>query len=302
MKILANDGLNEMAVKILTKAGHDVITQHVPQDELISYINNNQIETILVRSATKVRENLIKECPNLKFIGRAGVGVDNIDIDFAKQADRIVFNTPSASSRSVAELIMGLIYSWNRGIHHSHYSIASYSFKELKKELESGREVLGQTIGIIGFGRIGREVAKLAQANGLRVLVHDPYLPEELSHMQTSKDKLLAEADFVTIHVSGSDEILNENDFELMKPTAVVMNASRGGCINEEDLIKCIEAKKIAGACLDTFIDEPNPWNHLLNHHNVLATPHIGGSTVEAQERIGIELASKLLEYVEQKA
>lgn len=297
MKILANDGLNQIAVQMLTEAGHEVITTHVPQEELISYINENQIETILVRSATKVRESLIKECPNLKFIGRAGVGVDNIDVDFAKESGRIVFNTPAASSRSVAELIMGLIYSWNRGIHHSHYSIASYSFKELKKELESGREVLGQTLGIIGYGRIGREVARLATANGMKVMAYDPYVDTSYT-----KEDILRNSDFVTIHVSGSDEILNEKDFELMKPTAVVMNASRGGCVNEEDLIRFVEDKKLGGACLDTFMDEPNPWNHLLNHHFVLATPHIGGSTVEAQERIGTELASKLLEYASQMA
>lgn len=294
MKILANDGLNNNAIHILTINGHEVITQHVPQSELLDYINTNNIETILVRSATKVREDIILGCPNLKFIGRAGVGVDNIDVAIAKEHGKIVFNTPSASSRSVAELVMGLIYTWNRGIHHSHYSIASYSFKELKKELESGREVLGQTLGIIGYGRIGKEVANLAVANGMNVIAYDPYIDTNYT-----KEDILKNSDFVTIHVSGSDEILNEKDFELMKPTAVVINASRGGCVNEEDLIRCIEAKKLGGACLDTFIDEPTPWNHLLNHHFVLATPHIGGSTVEAQERIGIELASKLLEYIE---
>lgn len=297
MKILANDGLNSKAVEILTEAGHEVITVHVPQENLINYINENNIETILVRSATKVRKDLISACPNLKFIGRAGVGVDNIDVEFAEQNGRQVFNTPAASSRSVAELIMGLIYSWNRGIHHSHYSIATYSFKELKKELESGREVLGQTLGVIGYGRIGREVARLASANGMKVMAYDPYVDTSYT-----KEDILKNSDFVTIHVSGSDEILNENDFELMKPTAVVINASRGGCVNEEDLIRFIEDKKLGGACLDTFIDEPNPWNHLLNHHFVLATPHIGGSTVEAQERIGIELASKVLELTSQTA
>ena len=297
MKILANDGLNSKAVEILTEAGHEVITVHVPQENLINYINENDIETILVRSATKVRKDLISACPNLKFIGRAGVGVDNIDVEFAEQNGRQVFNTPAASSRSVAELIMGLIYSWNRGIHHSHYSIATYSFKELKKELESGREVLGQTLGVIGYGRIGREVARLASANGMKVMAYDPYVDTSYT-----KEDILKNSDFVTIHVSGSDEILNENDFELMKPTAVVINASRGGCVNEEDLIRFIEDKKLGGACLDTFIDEPTPWNHLLNHHFVLATPHIGGSTVEAQERIGIELASKVLELTSQTA
>jgi D-3-phosphoglycerate dehydrogenase len=299
MKILANDGLNSRAVDILTEAGHEVITTHVPQDQLIDYINQNQIETILVRSATKVRKDLIQVCPDLKFIGRAGVGVDNIDVEEAKLAGKIVFNTPAASSRSVAELVMGLIYSWNRSIHHSHYSIATYNFKELKKELESGREVKGQTLGIIGYGRIGAEVAKLAMANGMKTMAYDPYLTVGGLY---SKEDVLKNADFVTIHVSGSDEILNASDFELMKPTAVVINASRGGCVNEEDLIEYIENKKLGGACLDTFMDEPNPWNHLLNHHFVLATPHIGGSTVEAQERIGIELADKLLSYVKDLA
>lgn len=297
MKILANDGLNSKAVEILNEAGHEVITSHVPQEQLIDYINENHIEAILVRSATKVRKDLIEACPNLMFIGRAGVGVDNIDVEFAEQHGRKVFNTPAASSRSVAELVMGLIYTWNRGIHHSHYSIATYNFKELKKELESGREVLGQTLGVIGYGRIGREVAKLATANGMKVMAYDPYVDTNYT-----KEDILKNSDFVTIHVSGSSEILNENDFALMKPTAVVINASRGGCVNEEDLIRFIEDKKLGGACLDTFMDEPTPWNHLLNHHFILATPHIGGSTVEAQERIGIELASKVLELSSQTA
>ena len=297
MNILANDGLDSVAVNELERLGHTVHTKNVPQSELINWINENQIECLMVRSATKVKADVLEACPGLKYIGRAGVGVDNIDIESAKQNGKIVFNTPTASSRSVAELVVGMIYSWSRNIHYANMMLQVDNFKALKKELEdTSFEISGKTLGIIGFGSIGREVQKLASANGMKTLIHDPYLPAELDHISCSKDRLLSESDFVTVHISGSTEVLNMDDFNKMKNTAEVINASRGGCINEEDLLRAVNQDILGGACLDTFMNEPTPMSELVNHPWILVTPHIGGATVEAQGKIGMELVTKLTE------
>ena len=300
MNILVNDGLDQEAIQALKDAGHTVYTDTIPQTELIDWINTHNIECLMVRSATKVKADVLSACPGLKYVGRAGVGVDNIDLESAKQNGTTVFNTPTASSRSVAELVMGMIYSWSRNIHYANMLLQSDNFKTLKKELEDiSFEISGKTLGIIGFGSIGREVQKLATANGMRVLIHDPYLPEELEHITCTKDQLLSESDFVTVHISGSTEVLNMDDFNKMKNTAVVINASRGGCINEEDLLQAVNHDILGGACLDTFMNEPAPMPELVNHPWILVTPHIGGATVEAQGKIGMELVNKLADLTE---
>jgi D-3-phosphoglycerate dehydrogenase len=300
MNILANDGLIQEAVEALEAQGHEVYTDGITAENLANWINQNNIECLFVRSATKVNSELIANCPNLKYIGRAGVGVDNIDLEAAKAHNKVVFNTPTASSRSVAELVMGFIYSYSRNIAYSNMQLSTDNFKSLKKELEDfNTEVQGKTLGVIGYGNIGQSVVKLAQANGMRVLIYDPYIIEELDHITVTKDKLLAESDYVTIHISGSTEVLNIEDFIKMKRDAVVINTSRGGCVNEEDLIEAIYQEMIMGACLDTFVGEPNPKAELINNPWILVTPHIGGATKEAQIKIGIELVKKLAEYTE---
>ena len=299
MNILANDGLNQEAIDALKANGHTVYIDTIIPDNLANWMNQNNIECLFVRSATKVTAELMAAVPGLKFVGRAGVGVDNIDLEAAKQNGIVVFNTPTASSRSVAELVMSMIYSWSRNLHYAHMHLSTDNFKSLKKELENmNTEVVGKTLGIIGFGSIGREVSKLAQANGMKVLIHDPYLPEEMEHVGVSKDRLLSESDFITIHISGKAEVLSKDDFMKMKRSGVVINTSRGGCINEDDLLDALSQEMIGGACLDTFTNEPNPNPALLNNPWVLSTPHVGGATVEAQTKIGMQLVEKLEQYI----
>lgn len=294
MNILANDGLHELAINKLEELGHIVFTQHIEQKDLAVWINENDVEALFVRSATKVREDLIKNCPNLKWIGRAGVGLDNIDVDYARENGRYVFNTPKASSRSVAELVMTYIYDWSRRVGPANYMMGNVAFNDVKKGISRiSYEVQGKTLGIIGFGNIGQTVATLAEANGMEILVYDPNMDSKWS---TSMETLLIESDFITVHIGGKAEVLNAADFEMTKPNAVVINTSRGGCINEEDLLNALKERQIAGACLDVFINEPEPDRRLLNNSRVIVTPHVGGSTREAQAKIGLELVDQLLE------
>jgi D-3-phosphoglycerate dehydrogenase / 2-oxoglutarate reductase len=293
MNILANDGLHELAINKLEELGHTVFTQHVEQKDLAVWINENDVEALFVRSATKVREDLIKNCPNLKWIGRAGVGLDNIDVDYATEQGRHVFNTPKASSRSVAELVMTYIYDWSRRVGPANYMMGNAAFNDVKKGISRiSYEVQGKTLGVIGFGNIGQTVATLAEANGMEILVYDPNVDSKWS---TSMETLLIESDFITVHISGKAEVLKAVDFEMTKPNAVVINTARGGCINEEDLLNAIKERRIAGACLDVFMNEPEPDRRLLNNSRVIATPHIAGSTREAQAKIGLELVDQLI-------
>ena len=296
MHILANDGLDTAAIKAFTQAGHTVYTGKINPEELATFINLKNVECLLVRSATKVTRELMEACPKLIYIGRAGVGMDNIDLNAAKDLDRNVFNTPRASSRSVAELVIGFIYTSSRHIHNATNTLSTDNFKELKKNLECSTQVYGNTLGVIGYGNIGREVTKLASANGMRVLIHDPYIINSLidASIFVSKEQILAESDFITIHISGKAEVLNASDIVKMKNNAIIINCSRGGCVNEQDLLDAIRTNTIAGACLDTFVGEPNPDERLLNNPRIITTPHIAGSTIEAQEAIGMELVSQL--------
>lgn len=294
MNILANDGLDELAINKLEELGHIVFTEYIEPKDLAVWINENGVEALFVRSATKVREDLIKNCPNLKWIGRAGVGLDNIDVDYAREHGRHVFNTPKASSRSVAELVMTYIYDWSRRVGPANYMMGNAAFNDIKKGISRiSYEVQGKTLGIIGFGNIGQTVASLAEANGMKILVYDPKV---VCKWSTSMETLLNESDFITVHISGKAEVLKAADFEMTKPSAVVINTARGGCVNEEDLLNAIKERQIAGACLDVFINEPEPDRRLLNNSRVITTPHIGGSTREAQTKIGLELVDQLLE------
>ena len=312
MKVLANDGLDQSGIDGLQKAGFEVITAKVPQEELINYINENQVRTLLVRSATKVRKDIIDACPSLKIIGRGGVGMDNIDVEYALEKCINVINTPAASSASVAELVFAHLFSGCRFLTDSNRKMpveGDSKFAELKKAYTKGVELRGKTIGIIGFGRIGQEVAKMALGLGMRVLAVDNFaekvnLKVEFFNGQSvdfeiktqSKEEVLKEADFVTLHVPAQKEfVIGQKEFDLMKNGAALVNCARGGVVDEEALLKALDSGKLAFAGLDVFINEPTPAKSILSHPKISLTPHTGASTNEAQDRIGISLAEQII-------
>ena len=312
MKVLANDGLDQSGIDGLQKAGFEVITTKVPQEELINYINENQVRTLLVRSATKVRKDIIDACPSLKIIGRGGVGMDNIDVEYAREKGINVINTPAASSASVAELVFAHLFSGCRFLTDSNRKMpveGDSKFAELKKTYTKGVELRGKTIGIIGFGRIGQEVAKMALGLGMRVLAVDNFaekvnLKVEFFNGQSvdfeiktqSKEEVLKEADFVTLHVPAQKEfVIGQKEFDLMKNGAALVNCARGGVVDEEALLKALDSGKLAFAGLDVFINEPTPAKSVLSHPKISLTPHTGASTNEAQDRIGISLAEQII-------
>ena len=313
-RILANDGISQAGVNALQNAGFEILTQHVEQDQLIDYINENQIVGLLVRSATKVRKDLIDACPNLKLIGRGGVGMDNIDVDYARSIGRVVVNTPAASSHSVAELVFAHMLSMSRGLYDSNRQMpleGETNFKGLKKSYSKGTELKGKTLGIIGFGRIGQATAKIAFGLGMDVVLTNKHdVPEhielELAQNQKVKfgiknstlEEVLMQSDFLTIHVPFQGKaLISKEQFELMKSNVCIVNAARGGVIDEVELLKALDEGLIAHAALDVFDNEPQPDMRVLMHPKLSLTPHIGGQTTEAQSRIGTELAEKIIEH-----
>ena len=312
IRILANDGIHPDGQKLLEDAGCEVITTRIDQDKLSSELNN--FDGILVRSATTVRQDLIDACPNLKVIGRGGVGLDNIDVDYAKAKGIAVFNTPAASSRSVAELVFGHIFSLSRFIHLSDRQMPSQgaeNFKGLKKNYAKGIELKGKTVGIIGLGRIGQEVAKIAFGLGMKVIGIDPYVEKPsvtleiggqsitVSIPQVTKEELLAQSDYISIHVPMLDQpVISSADMAKLKSGAILINASRGGMIDEDAMIAAVNDGTVGGFGLDVFRNEPTPASNLLNHDKISVTPHIGASTAQAQANIGIELAEKIIDYL----
>jgi D-3-phosphoglycerate dehydrogenase len=310
--ILANDGIDEVGKSILEKAGYTVITEKVNQEKLIEEINSKNIVALTVRSATKVRKDLIDTCPNLKVIARGGVGMDNIDVEYAKSVGKQVINTPAASSNSVAELVFAHLFNAVRFLYDSNRQMPSNGFDkfdDLKKKYAKGVELNGKTIGIVGFGRIGQTVAKIALGCGMKVLAFDPFVTEaeipieidglnELPKVKIKTiglDKLIKQADFFTFHVPGG-KLITKHEIANMKNGVVLVNTARGGVINEDDLLEGLNSGKITHACLDVFENEPRPSVAILNHPKISLTPHIGAATNEAQERIGVELAEKLID------
>lgn len=309
-KILANDGIDAKGKELLEKAGFTVVTEKVAQDQLTNAINTENYVALTVRSATKVRKDLIDACPTLKVIGRGGVGMDNIDVDYARAKGLQVINTPAASSHSVAELVFAHFFGLVRFLHDSNRKMplsGDTQFDVLKKKYAKGVELKGKTLGIIGFGRIGQEVAKIGLGIGMKVIAHDPFLTEAMIEIdihgvspvrvkiQTlAMDKILEEADFLTLHVP-SGKVIGAKEFASMKNGVCIVNAARGGVIDEQELLNALNSGKVAHAALDVFENEPNPMKNLLLHEKISLTPHIGAATEEAQERIGIELAEKMI-------
>lgn len=313
MKVLANDGISESGQIALKNAGFKVITTHVAQQQLENYINSNEIDVLLVRSATKVRKDIIDSCSSLKIIGRGGVGMDNIDVDYARSKGIKVFNTPKASSRSVAELVFAHFFGMVRFLHESNRNMpleGETRFSILKKSFSKGIELQGKTLGIIGLGRIGKETAKIALGLGMKVIAFDPFLKEaevSLSFFDgqkvtftidtASKEEVLQTSDFLTLHVPAQKEyVISKREFDLMKNGVFLTNAARGGVVDEKALIEAIENGKVARAALDVFEKEPTPEIQLLMNANLSLSPHIGAATYEAQNRIGIELAEQIIE------
>ena len=315
MIVLANDGISQVGVKKLENNGFKVITTNVAQEQLIDFINKNSITCLLVRSATKVRKDIIDSCKSLKLIGRGGVGMDNIDVEYAKTQGLSVINTPAASSISVAELVFAHIMTCSRFLHDSNRNMpleGDSNFKKLKKNYSKGSELKNKTLGIIGFGRIGQEVAKIGYGCGMNIIFCDHFLNEaEIKTIfsdgqniyfkpdSVSLDDLLNKSDYITLHVpSQKDYLLDEKEFSKMKDGVGIINAARGGVLNEESLIKFIDSGKIKFAGLDTFENEPNPSIKTLMNSKLSLTPHIGAATNEAQERIGLELADQIISLI----
>ena len=311
-KILANDGISQSGIDVLTEAGYEVITKNVAQEQLISYIKENKIAVLLVRSATTARKDLIDSCPDLKVIGRGGVGMDNIDVAYAREKGLSVINTPAASSSSVAELVFAHLFGGVRFLYDSNRNMpleGESNFKGLKKAYAKGIELRGKTIGIIGFGRIGQEVAKIALGVGMKVIAADKYmdaaeLSVELFDGSSLSVKIetipvadvLEQSDYISLHVPAQkDYVIGKKEFGKMKSGAAIINAARGGVIDEVALVEALDNNKLAFACLDTFENEPKPEITLLMHPKISLTPHIGAATLEAQDRIGVELGEQII-------
>ena len=312
MKILANDGLDQSGIDALTEKGFEVITTKVPQESLVDYINENNIRTVLVRSVTQIRKELIDACPSIEIIGRGGVGMDNIDVDYARSKNIHVINTPSASSESVAELVFAHLFSGARFLQDSNRKMpitGDSEFAKLKKSYEKGIELRSKTIGIIGMGRIGQEVARIALGLGMRVIAADnnvgrasikvKFYNNQFINVDIETEPLegvLRHADFITLHVPAQKDgyMIGEKEFAMMKDGVAVVNCSRGGVIDEEAMISALDSGKVAFAGLDVFINEPTPSKEVLNHPKISLTPHTGASTVEAQDRIGLSLAEQI--------
>jgi len=311
-KILANDGISQAGIDALIEKGFDIVTDKVAQEDLINAINTKNYEVLLVRSATMVRKDLIDSCPKLKIIGRGGVGMDNIDVDYARQKGINVINTPAASSSSVAELVFAHLFGMVRFLFDSNRQmpmVGDSDFKDLKKSYANGRELAGKTLGIIGFGRIGQEVAKRAIGIGMKVIAHDKFIEEanitidffngdkkSFSIETESLREVLMNSDYITLHVPkiGNKAVIGAEEIGIMKTGAGIVNASRGGVIDETALMFALDKEKLAYAGLDVFDNEPNPSIHICMHNAISLTPHIGAATLEAQDRIGTELADQI--------
>ncbi|EDM42893.1 D-3-phosphoglycerate dehydrogenase [unidentified eubacterium SCB49] len=315
MKVLANDGVSQSGIDTLEKAGFEVITTKVAQEQLENFINEHKISVLLVRSATTARKALIDACPSLKVIGRGGVGMDNIDVDYAREKGLKVINTPAASSSSVAELVFAHLFGGVRYLFDANRNMpldGDSKFKDLKKNYAKGSELRGKTIGIVGFGRIGREVAKIALGCGMKVIASDSYVDDAAItldfydgqqvtfNIKTAPiSELIKDSDYITLHVPAQKEyVIGKEEINKMKDGAAIINAARGGVIDEVALIEALDSGKLSFAALDTFEQEPKPAVKVLMNERVSLSPHIGAATLEAQDRIGTELATQIIEIL----
>jgi D-3-phosphoglycerate dehydrogenase len=317
-KILANDGIDKAGKAILEAAGITVSTDKIAQEDLPVALKS--FDGILVRSATTVRKELIDACPNLKLIGRAGVGMDNIDVSYAREKGIKVINTPEASSQSVAELVFAHLFTMSRFLHDANRNMpgseSKERFNELKKNYSAGTELKNKTLGIVGFGNIGQAVARTGIGLGMNIMpfklrAEDVKIEIDFFRTMTNAkmvltmkcvpfEQLLSESDFITLHVpfpKGAPPIIAKREFEQMKNGVMIVNTARGGAVHEGDLLEALNTGKVAAAGLDVFEGEPLMKEEIRKHPRVSLSPHIGGSTIEAQERIGIEIAEKIVAH-----
>jgi D-3-phosphoglycerate dehydrogenase len=312
MKVLANDGISKSGIKALEKGGFEVITTKVAQEQVANFINTNDVKVLLVRSATKVRKDIIDACPGLKIIGRGGVGMDNIDVAYAREKGLHVINTPASSSESVAELVFAHLFTGVRFLHDANRNMpleGDTNFEGLKKAYANGIELRGKTIGIIGFGRIGQAVAKMALGLGMKVIAADKYVNEAVIRVDfyngqfinveivtESLEDIFKHSDFITLHVPAQDGyVIGREELQLMKENVGIINCARGGVIDEVALVEALDEEKVLFAGLDVFENEPTPEIRILMHPKISLTPHIGAATLEAQDRIGTELADQII-------
>ncbi|AOW16374.1 3-phosphoglycerate dehydrogenase [Polaribacter vadi] len=315
MKILANDGLSKSGIDALKKGGFEVLNVKVAQNQLENYINEHNIDALIVKSLTEVRDDLIDECPSLKLIAFAGVGMDTIDVDYAIDKGLHVINAPEASTVSVAEMVFAHLFGMVRFLHSANREMpleGDSRFRELKKAYSDGTELRGKKLGIIGFGSIGQEVAKIAIGIGMEVIAIDDNTTSESITLNffngqkvnfniemSTKKELLKEADFITINVPEQEGyVIDTDEIEEMKDGVGIINTSRGSNLNEVALITAIENGKIQFAGLDVFENEPNPEIQLLMNPDLSLSPHIGAGTLEAEERVGLEIAKQIIELL----
>jgi len=297
MKILISDPIAEEGKELLKTRGFEVDEKTgLTEDELVLIIPH--YDGIIVRSATRVTRRVIEAATNLKVIGRAGVGLDNIDLDAAKERDIRVFNAPGGTTISVAELTMGMIIACTRSIPEATLSIKSGKW-EKKKFV--GRELYGKTLGIVGLGRIGKAVAERALAFGMRVIAYD-IVPQEFRGIQmVTFEELLKEADIITLHIPISPTtryLISDENIKKMKDGVVIINCARGGLVNEEALARALKSGKVSCAALDTYEKEPPSGSPITEFPNVVLTPHIGGQTREGQVRASVEIAKKVADFL----
>lgn len=297
MKIIISDGMSQEGIDILQNAGLEIINRKFTPEELLAEIPT--ADAILVRSATKVTKEVIDAGVNLKVIARGGVGLDNIDVTYAKEKGILVLNTPGASSISVAEMAIAHMFSLARFLYKS--TAEMQTGKWPKKEYANGFEINGKTLGLLGFGNIGKEVAKRALGLNMSVIVHDPFITEtDMNVKLVSKEEVLANADIISLHlpkIKGVDYVVGAPEFSAMKKGVVLINCARGGVVSEAALLDALNSGQVSFAGMDVFENEPptEAQKDLMNHPNVSLSPHIGGSTPEAQDRIGIEIAEKIV-------
>lgn len=312
MIVLANDGISEKGIQLLKEADITVLDARVSAEHLSNFINENNVDVLLVRSATQVRKNLIDECPNLKIIGRGGVGMDNIDVDYAIDKGIYIINTPKASCKSVAELVFAHFFSLTRFLHESNRLMpleGETKFNTLKKSFNNATELSGKTLGVIGMGNIGLEVIKIGISLGMSIVAYNrtpktenvkiSFFDGQSLHFEIKSvnlDEVLKKSDFISINISNTEEYFIDNEqIVMMKEGVFIANTARGGVLNEVALIDAIERGKVAGAALDVFENEPNPEIEILMNPALSLSPHIGGNTLEAQNRIAEELAEQII-------
>lgn len=296
MKILANDGLDERVAELLCCNGFSIDCKHYSREELLESIQ--EYDLLIVRSATEVDKKLINRASKLKLIIRAGVGIDNIDVKYAEKKGIMVKNTPNASSNSVAELVLGHMLGLSRYI-----TISNVTMREgyWNKNTYTGIELSGKTLGIIGFGRIGRSLAQKAEALGMDIIFYDKYVTEDEHFKYKSLEEVLRNSDFISLHTPASNKpLIGKKEFDMMKDGVFIINAARGGIIDEKELLNALNSNKVAGAGLDVFKKEPEPNLELCNHPKVSCTPHIGAATEEAQIRINQEIHRLICDFVKQ--